>query len=223
MSAKRRRLRGTFLFYLVVAVWVGLTCACAASYLKGFAMKWNRLDVDPAGEWSGGLDVGIGDAEFVLAVHWSTSINSEAQKQAFLDDPPDLGPRYDAYGFKKYLVNSDQFEYFRDVLRRIPGELHVAGFRAYYKRETFGQSVATGIGYRTWCYIVLPPWLLALISLGSGVLLWRIWLRRRLRLRPGLCPTCGYDLRATPERCPECGWQDIMGRIKEPSPLPKAE
>ena len=33
--------------------------------------------------------------------------------------------------------------------------------------------------------------------------------RRRHRCRrrrlPGLCPACGYDLRATPGRCPECG------------------
>ena len=61
---------------------------------------------------------------------------------------------------------------------------------------------------------VRPVGTFALVFVFSGVfsLLASVplmYLRRRLRpaarRRPGLCPRCGYDLRASPGRCPECG------------------
>ena len=53
--------------------------------------------------------------------------------------------------------------------------------------------------------VAFPLWLPALvfISFPSVISYRRIRGDRRRRL--GLCPSCGYDLRATPGRCPECG------------------
>lgn len=64
--------------------------------------------------------------------------------------------------------------------------------------------------------IVVPYWFLCLMSLvwplyvSVGVV--RRWRRQRL----GLCPHCGYDLRASQDRCPECG-QPISAANRPPA------
>ncbi len=39
----------------------------------------------------------------------------------------------------------------------------------------------------------------------------RLWAQDWRKPRPDLCPSCGYDLRATPDRCPECG---VVPKVK---------
>ena len=51
---------------------------------------------------------------------------------------------------------------------------------------------------------IVSFWLIALLfAIPSLMRLAGLFQTRRSK--PGACPTCGYDLRATLDRCPECG------------------
>lgn len=53
--------------------------------------------------------------------------------------------------------------------------------------------------------VTIPFYFITPLAAATPVA-WLISYRRRRRAdRLGLCPRCGYDLRATPDRCPECG------------------
>jgi hypothetical protein len=78
------------------------------------------------------------------------------------------------------------------------GPLAKLGFslerRAYQDGKLTEALIMVHVRYVLLMTLALPAPLVALLR----------W-RRRRRARPGICPTCGYDLRATPGRCPECG------------------
>ena len=87
------------------------------------------------------------------------------------------------------------------------------GFGCTEERTDVGPDEALGrervIWWLPWWPLILATALLPACWVVSNREVWlpRVTqlLPRNRRIRHGLCPRCGYDLRATPGRCPECG------------------
>ena len=80
--------------------------------------------------------------------------------------------------------------------------------RAAASSPAFGFVVAREFSSPGSAALVAPYWVvpLAFAPLAvCAIIDMRRRVTRRRRVRLGLCPACGYDLRASPGRCPECG------------------
>jgi len=78
---------------------------------------------------------------------------------------------------------------------------HEKGWIEFYRAWPRDLKVTAGHAIVAGAAAVLPAARLAALAVGTVL--------TRRRVKGGLCPACGYDLRATPGRCPECGWEAV--------------
>jgi hypothetical protein len=132
------------------------------------------------------------DANALVALHWRGRSSFAVVRRACVTGP---GFRRDLGANGRHWVHTSTPADRLDSLAPQWGVIKPpdgwAGF--YYWKGSYFEAV------------VLPDWaLIAATALMPAACVVR-FSRRLRRTARGLCPACGYDLRATPERCPECG------------------
>ncbi len=86
---------------------------------------------------------------------------------------------------------------------------HGIGFRLYVANDglaAYGKKSDPDPTGGIFFKLLVSHWLIAMVAGMIFLLAIQPDWRRHRRRAKGLCPACGYDLRASPNRCPECGW-----------------
>jgi hypothetical protein len=184
----------------VVSAWVR---SFWASENVGYAASWDEWS-DAAGMYATRTTVETGfSAGMIRGEAWLTHVRVEDTLGGgfWFSANPRSGPErlsgwYRTRGRPRSTLASNSWDW------------HGAGFALRRARvQDLGAGIPASVTGR-YAAVVIPAWFLATLTAAQPA----VWVTRRLRLRrkrqrtlKGLCPRCGYDLRATPKRCPECG------------------
>ena len=103
-----------------------------------------------------------------------------------------------------------------DYVRDHNGEPNWLGYHDVNAHAKWGFDFYHGQsnGREDYMAIWVPYWLLVLSTALSPLLWLNSHVKNRKRSKQGLCPKCGYDLRASKDRCPECGTSIVATEAK---------
>ena len=186
----------------VICVLCTLLCIlCLAVWTWGQRRSYLRID---GTFFRGGTAVLLNDRGLYI-VHtdsWPRSTSTTIVS----DEPLDVGIGYDQhFPVPRWGLGDSEFA-------RGPMVTYSTTFRNNYFGPRPPRGFKGGMGVLSagngWSLKISFSQVMGVTALPPGI--WLILKARQFRgsrimQRRGLCPSCGYDLRASPERCPECG------------------